>query len=59
MTESLKGWNTKQQCPWCKKLIVDLWETLGHDESVEFDCPHCEKPIKLTEWRQYVMERVE
>jgi hypothetical protein len=52
------GWNTDENCPWCGEGISDVWEHFGaHSDDAEFECPHCEKPVHASEWRQIVLQR--
>ena len=37
-------WN--ERCPWCGRSIPDMSDYSIGDMFFDFDCPHCENPIK-------------
>jgi hypothetical protein len=45
-------WN--ECCPWCGRSVQDLSDYSIGEMFFEFDCPHCEQPIKAM--RQTVVE---
>ena len=53
-----RGWNTDHKCPHCDQKIRDLYEYLSrYADEAAFDCPHCEKPVELQVWTQFILQR--
>jgi len=45
-TETTSGDTSACECPYCHKLIHDLWDyggSQGLREDLEIECPHCDK----------------
>ncbi len=49
------GWNTDEHCPWCKKLLDEVYSYA--DTGVSFNCEHCEKPIMCEQWTQFILTK--
>lgn len=49
----LDGFTISGRCPWCGKLIDELYLYFTKSDDAEFECPNCDKPLRGARYMTY------